>query len=135
VLSLLLLLGLTRPVGAQDTTAKSPLRPRTTAEDLMMFSQVLNQIRVNHPDSLDMHDLFMAAIEGMVRAADPHSFVIPAIRLNPAKAAAYREGKLFPVPVTFRFVEGAPVVVSVDPGSKASQQDILIGDELISVDG
>jgi hypothetical protein len=29
-----------------------------------MFSQVLNQIRVNHPDSVDTHDLFMAAIEG-----------------------------------------------------------------------
>ena len=123
------------PLRAQDTTGHSAIRPRTTAEDLMMFSQVLNQIRVNHADSLDMHELFMAAIEGMVHAADPHSFVIPAIRLNPAKAAAYRDGKLYPVPVNFRFVEGAPVVVSVDPGSMAAQQDILIGDELISVDG
>ena len=121
---------------AQDTSAaRSPLRPRTTAEDLMMFSQVLNQIRVNHPDSLDMHELFMAAIEGMVRAADPHSFVIPAVRLNPAKAQAYRDGKLYPVPITFSFVEGAPVVVSIDPGSRAAQQDILIGDELVAVDG
>lgn len=123
------------PVAAQDTTRNNPIRPRTTAEDLMMFSQVLNQIRVNHPDSLDMHELFMAAIEGMVHAADPHSFVIPAVRLNPAKAQAYREGKLYPIPVIFRLVEGAPVVVSVDPGSRAAQQDILIGDELISVDG
>jgi len=86
---------------AQDAASR-PLRPRTTAEDLQMFSQVLNQIRVNHPDSLDMHDLFMAAIEGMIHAADPHSFVIPAIRLNPAKSAAYRDGKLYPVPIIFR---------------------------------
>ena len=119
---------------AQDTTSR-PIRPRTTAEDLQMFSQVLNQIRVNHPDTLDMHELFMAAIEGMIHAADPHSFVIPAIRLNTAKATAYREGKLYPVPITFRFVEGAPVVVSVDPGSKAVEQDILVGDELIAIDG
>ena len=119
---------------AQDA-APRPLRPRTTAEDLQMFSQVLNQIRVNHPDSLDMHDLFMAAIEGMIHAADPHSFVIPAIRLNPAKSAAYRDGKLYPVPIIFRFVEGAPVVVSVDPGSKAAEQDILVGDELVAIDG
>ncbi|HKW12102.1 MAG TPA: S41 family peptidase [Gemmatimonadaceae bacterium] len=121
--------------GAQDTTSRSPLRPRSTAEDLQMFSQVLNQIRVNHPDSLDMHELFMAAIEGMIHAADPHSFVIPAIRLNPAKAAAYRDGKLYPVPINFRFIDDAPVVVSVEPGSKAAQQDILVGDELVSVDG
>ena len=118
----------------QDSTAR-PTRPRTTAEDLMMFSQVLNQIRVNHPDSLDMHELFMAAIEGMIHAADPHSFVIPAVRLNPVKAAAFREGKLYPVPVNFRFVDGAPVVVSVEPGSKAADQDILIGDELVAIDG
>jgi carboxyl-terminal processing protease len=128
-------LALSGRAGAQDTSSHSPLRKRTTAEDLQMFSQVLNQIRVNHPDSLDMHELFMAAIEGMVHAADPHSFVIPAVRLNPAKAAAYRDGKLYPVPITFRFVEGAPVVMSVDPGSNAAQQDILLGDELVAVDG
>lgn len=118
---------------AQDSTRAT--RPRTTAEDLMMFSQVLNQIRVNHPDSLDMHELFMAAIEGMIHAADPHSFVIPAVRLNPAKATAFREGKLYPVPVNFRVVDGAPVVVSVEPGSKAAEQDIIVGDELVSIDG
>ena len=49
----------------------------TPYEDLQMFGQVLNQIRVNHPDSVDTHQLIMAAIEGMVSAADPHSFVIP----------------------------------------------------------
>src|SRR5438874_6395688 len=119
---------------AQDAASR-PLRPRTTAEDLQMFSQVLNQIRVNHPDSLDMHDRCMAAIEGMIHAADPHSFVIPAMRLNAAKAAAYRDGKLYPVPVNFRFVDDAPVVVSVEPGSKAADQDILIGDELVAIDG
>ena len=119
---------------AQDTT-HGPLRPRTTAEDLMMFSQVLNQIRVNHADSLDMHELFMAAIEGMVHAADPHSFVIPAVRLNAAKAAAFRDGKLYPVPINFRYIDDAPVVVSVEPASKAAQQDILVGDELVAVDG
>ena len=120
---------------AQDPVARSPLRKRTTAEDLMMFSQVLNQIRVNHPDSLDMHELFMAAVEGMVRAADPHSYVIPAVRLDPAKQAAYNNGKLYPAPITFRFVDEAPVVVSVEPASKAAQQDILIGDELVGIDG
>src|SRR5437773_8418311 len=71
---------------AQDAASR-PLRPRTTAEDLQMFSQVLNQIRVNHPDSLDMHDLFMAAVTGMVHAADPHSYVLPATRLEIGRAS------------------------------------------------
>src|SRR5919197_2398488 len=131
---LLLAASLVFPAAASAQDSPRPLRPRTTAEDLQMFSQVLNQIRVNHPDSLDMHELFMAAIEGMIHAADPHSFVVPAMRLDPEKEKAFRDGKLFPVPVNFSFVDEAPVVVSVEPASKAAQQDILIGDELVAID-
>ena len=120
-------------VAAQEP-AKA-LRKPTMAEDLQMFSQVLNQIRVNHPDSIDAHRLIMAAIEGMVRAADPHSYVLQATRLAPEKLTALQDGKLYPVPVDFRFVGGAPVVLAVAPGTKAARTDILAGDELIAVDG
>jgi carboxyl-terminal processing protease len=113
----------------------SAVRKSTPYEDLQMFGQVLNQIRVNHPDSVDTHELIMAAIEGMVSAADPHSFVIPAVRLEPGKEEQLRNGKLVPVPVTFAFVDGAPVVASVSAGSAASHLDILPGDELVSVSG
>ena len=122
------------PAVAQQQTG-SPIRKRSIAEDMQLFSQVLNQIRVNHPDSIDTHDLMMAAIEGMVRAADPHSFVIPAVRLDSAKERAAREGKLYPVPISFSYLEGSPVVFSVAPGSDASAQDIIVGDELVSIDG
>ena len=111
------------------------MRKRTTYEDLQMFSQVLNQIRVNHPDSVDSHELLMAAIQGMVHAADPHSFVMPAVRLSPAREQALKDGKLFPIPVEFEYHSGAPVVLAVSPGTAAARQDILPGDELISVDG
>ena len=113
------------PAAGQES---SPLRQRTVYEDLQMFSQVLNQIRVNHPDTLDTHDLFMAAIEGMVAAADPHSYVIPYTRFSPEKEEQMREGRLVPVPVSFRFIGGAPVVVSVAPGSKAAALDVIPGD-------
>ncbi|HEX2095140.1 MAG TPA: S41 family peptidase [Longimicrobiaceae bacterium] len=119
--------------GAQEPSA--PLRRPTAYEDLQMFSQVLNQIRVNHPDSVDTHDLFMAAVEGMVAAADPHSFVIRATRLAPERERALREGRLHPVPVRFTFVGGSPVVVGVAPGSEAARADILPGDALVAVDG
>lgn len=115
--------------------APPAVRKSTPYEDLQMFGQVLNQIRVNHPDSVDTHELLMAAIEGMVSAADPHSFVIPAVRLQPGKEEQLRAGKLVPVPVNFAFVDGAPIVASVSPGSAASHLDILPGDELVSVAG
>jgi carboxyl-terminal processing protease len=119
---------------AQDSV-RAPTRRRTVAEDLQLFSQVLNQIRVNHPDSVDPHELLMAAIHGMVAAADPHSYVIPAARLNGEKEAAMRAGKLFPVPIDFRFIDGAPLVSSVAAGSKAVSVNVLPGDELVAVDG
>jgi carboxyl-terminal processing protease len=119
---------------APDTTKKAT-RPRTTYEDMQMFSQVLNQIRVNHPDSVDMHELLMAAVEGMVHAADPHSFVVRAMPMSAEKEQAMRDNKLFPVPVEFDFIEGAPIVRRVVPNTGAARQDILVGDELTAIDG
>jgi carboxyl-terminal processing protease len=127
-------LGLIAGVVQAQAGPLSPVRPRTAYEDLQMFSQVLNQIRVNHPDSIDTHELFMAAVRGMVAAADPHSYVLPATRLVPEKEAALHAGKLYPVPITFAFSAGAPVVASVAPGSGAATLDILPGDELVAVD-
>jgi carboxyl-terminal processing protease len=128
--------GALAPLRAQEAGAStSTIRKRTAYEDLQLFGQVLNQIRVNHPDSIDSHELFLAAVEAMVRAADPHSYVVPAVRLNGAKAEALDKGKLYPVPITFMFVGGAPVVVSVSSGTEARQLGILPGDELVAVDG
>ncbi len=121
--------------GAGAQSAPSATRPRTVAEDLQLFSQVFNQLRVNHPDSLDPHALISAAIAGMVRAADPHSYVVTAVRLAPAKEKAYRDGKLVPVPISFTFLGGSPVVAGVQPGSRAAALDILPGDALVAIDG
>ena len=128
---------LATPLAAQQPgdSAKRVIKARSTYEDLQMFSGVLNQIRVNHPDSVDTHELIMAAIQGMVQAADPHSWVVTAVRFDAEKERLLRDRKLAPVPVTFVFHEGAPVVVSVAPGSSAAAADILPGDELVAIDG
>ena len=119
---------------AQQDTTKHAVRQWTTYEDLQLFSQVLSELKLNHPDSLDTHTLVMSAIEGMVHAADPHSFVIPAVRLNAAKEADYRAGKLVPVPVEFVEVRGAYVVAGAASGSEAERLDILPGDRLVAID-
>lgn len=123
--------------GAQSPPAMppSPTRARTISDDLQLFTQVFSQIRANHADSVDSHQLLMAAVTGMLRAADPHSFVIPAVRLSLELEALRREGKLAPVPVAFTYVDGAPFLISVAPDSKAAQQDLVVGDELLAVDG
>ena len=119
---------------AQEPAAR-PVRARTLAEDLQLFSQVMNQIRVNHPDSVDSHAILMSAIEGLVRAVDPHSYVIPSVRFDPARQRALEEGKLAPVPIVFSYVGRVPSVVSIGPGTNAAKQDVAVGDELIAIDG
>ena len=123
--------GAAAPLSAQD----GPVRRRTVAEDLTLFSQVLNHLRVNHPDSLDTHRLILAAVQGMVQAADPHSYVVTGYRLDPAKEKLRADGRLVPVPVSFTYVGGTPVVVGTVPGSAAASADILPGDALVAVDG
>lgn len=130
------LVGLAVLCSAGGAAAQTPgAESRQLYEDMRMFSQVLNQIRVNHPDSLDAHTLLMAAIEGMVRAADPHSYVLPALRLPPEQHKAAEKGELYPVPIAFAYLNDVPIVVSVHPGTKAANLGILPGDELILIDG
>jgi carboxyl-terminal processing protease len=132
---LLMVWGAATPARAAGQSDGAGIPRRTTYEDLQLFGQVLNQIRVNHPDSIEAHELFLAAVEAMVHAADPHSYVVPAMRLDAAKAEALEKGKLYPLPIDFSFVGGTPVVVSVAAGTAARRLDILPGDELVSVDG
>ena len=131
-MGLMLVVSATVAMGQQPSdTGKRVLKPRTMYEDLQMLTGVLNQIRVNHPDSVDAHELIMAAIQAMVSAADPHSYVIPYVRLDPTKEKALREKRLVPVPIHWQMIDGAPVVVAVGLGTDASKLDILPGDELI----
>ncbi len=115
------------PTLAQSGTSATnrPTRPRSLYEDLQLFSGVLNQIRVNHPDSVDAHRLVMAAIRGMVHESDPYSGVIPGARFSPEKEKAFRDGKIYPVGIQFTFADGAPRVHSVTPGSAAARADVL----------
>src|SRR5207247_1788773 len=43
-------------------------------EELQRFTAVLNQIRSNYPDSVTYTGLVRAAIDGMLRSLDPHSW-------------------------------------------------------------
>ena len=134
VLAATLTVWLAPPATAQDSSARV-VRKRTAYEDLQMFSQVLNQIRVNHPDSVDTHDLLMAAISGMVHAADPHSYVISAVRASPEKEKELADKKVETVPIDWDFSRGAPTVAFVYPGTVAAKLDIQPGDLLVQVAG
>src|SRR5690606_5959286 len=112
------------------------LRPRTLAEDLQLFSQVLNHLRINHPDSLNLTRLVEAAINGMIQAADPFSGFVSYERLDPEKAEEFREGRYIGLPIAFTFIQNRPLVQQVLPGTRAAREAALLpGDELVSIDG
>lgn len=131
---LLLVLAFGAPLARAQDSASHAVRHWTTYEDLQLFSQVLNELRINHADSLDTHVLVMAAIAGMVHAADPHSFVIPVVKLSASKAAAYRAGQLMPVPLSLVQLAGGFVVTGAADGSAAARAGILPGDRLMALD-
>lgn len=133
-LATLVFVGLGASVAGAQAASAPVLRPRTLAEDLQMFGQVLNQVRVNHVDSLDMHRLMQSAVQGLLRAADPHSYVVTAERYSEQTAAQADAGKLVPVPVSFRYVAGVPVVASIAAGAREAVGDIRPGDVLVAID-
>jgi tetratricopeptide (TPR) repeat protein len=53
----------------------APTRPPSAYEELQAFSSVLTHIRVNYVDSVTYRELVHAAIDGMLHALDPHSYL------------------------------------------------------------
>jgi len=71
-----------RPLAAQQTSAY---------EELQAFSTVLNHIRLNYADSVSYHELVHAAIDGMLRSLDPHSYFLS--RADWERRSAFERGE------------------------------------------
>ena len=98
---------------AAPTPARSQTQ-RSAYEELQTFSGVLNHIRLNYPDSLSYSELVAAAIRGVLRALDPHSYYVS--RLEYQRQNALERGELVTVGVQLEDVEGAATVLAVAPG-------------------
>ena len=101
-------------------------------EELQRFSAVLNHIRTNYPDSVSYHGLVRAAIDGMIRSLDPHSWF--ASREDYEKLNALERGELAETGIVFDFADGVPTVLSYTQGSPAQKAGVLPGDRILRVD-
>lgn len=108
------------PAAAQTT--------RSAYEELQTFSGVLNHIRLNYPDSLSYSELVAAAIRGVLRSLDPHSYYVS--RLEWQRRNALERGELATVGIWLEDVEGAATVLAVAPGSPAAKSGVLPGDRI-----
>ena len=113
------------------TTTASTLssQSRSAYEELQTFSGVLNHIRLNYPDSLGYSELVAAAIRGVLRALDPHSYYVS--RAEWERRSALERGELFTVGLRLEEVEGAPTVLAVARHSSAEKAGIVAGDRLV----
>lgn len=105
----------------------------TTYEQLQAFSGVLSQIRANYVDSVETAVLVRAAITGMLKALDPHSYYVS--RADFAIRAAWDDGRLAVTGIFLEDAGEAPTVVSVQPSSPAEKAGVMPGDRVLQVDG
>src|SRR5688572_2450986 len=104
---------------------------RSAYEELQTFSGVLNHIRLNYPDSVSYSQLVAAAIRGVLRSLDPHSYYVS--RLEFQRQNALERGELATVGVQLEEVEGAATVLAVAPGSPAAKGGVLPGDRVVAL--
>ena len=114
-----------------------PLTSRVVAgqassyEQLQTFSGILNQIRLNYVDSVGYGDLVRAAIDGVLRSLDPHSYFLS--REEGMRMLAYEAGQLAGTGIFFNEVDGEMTVQAVLPRSPGARAGVATGDRLLQM--
>lgn len=109
-----------------------PMRAQTSYEQLQAFSSVLNFVRLNYADSVGYPEMVRAAIEGVLRSLDPHSYFLA--RADYERGNALERGELALTGLVLELVDGRPTVLGVIEGSSAARARIQPGDRLLSID-
>jgi carboxyl-terminal processing protease len=111
--------------------ASLPAQQRSAYEELQAFSGVLNHVRANYVDSVSYAQLVHAAIDGMLRALDPHSVFYS--RLDWERLNAIQRGELAVTGLVLEEVDSAVTVLAVAPRSPAAKAGVQPGDRLVMV--
>ena len=87
-------------------------------EELQRFSAVLNHIRINYVDSVGYGSLVHAAIDGMLRSLDPHSWYTS--REDYDRLSALERGELAVTGIVLELVDDVPTVLTITRESPAA---------------
>ena len=108
-----------------------PAQQRSAYEELQTLSGVLNHVRLNYVDSVGYAELVQAAIDGMLRALDPHSHFYS--RLDAERLDLIQRGNLAVTGIALEEVDSAITVLAVASRSPAAKSGVQPGDRLVSV--
>jgi carboxyl-terminal processing protease len=100
-------------------------------EQLQTFSGVLNYIRLNYVDSVTYTELVRAAIVGVLRSLDPHSYFES--RRDVERSSALDRGELAVTGMALEEEDSAITVLAVYRKSPAENAGILPGDRVVQV--
>lgn len=100
-------------------------------EELQTFTAVLNHVRLNYVDSVSYRDMVRAAIDGVLRSLDPHSYFVERAAWD--RRDALEAGEAGWCGVDLADVGGRVVVLGVAPGGPADDAGVMAGDRLLQV--
>ncbi len=102
-------------------------------ESIMLFSNVLNHIKVNYLEDKDANELIEAAIEdGIFKKLDPHTHYFRPQKYEDYKK--YMEGKFYETGIKVEIINDKCIVSSIVPESPAYFSEIAAGDIILSID-
>lgn len=120
-----LMAGLLLP-GNKNGILQTSIRPKNDKIPTM-----LNIIRTNYVDSVNVSMLEESAIVSVLKNLDPHSIYIPAKDLR--KANEPLEGKFDGIGITFNLLTDTILVISTIPGGPSEKAGLMAGDKIIYV--
>lgn len=102
-------------------------------KQIQLFSEVLNTIRENYVEDLDISDLINSAIEGMLDEVDPHTNYFDEFEFD--KFTSDTQGEFGGLGISIDKKGDYITVVTPIEGTPAYRMGIMAGDKIIKVDG
>ncbi|MGI6478386.1 MAG: S41 family peptidase [Salinivirgaceae bacterium] len=102
------------------------------SEEILKLMRVLNLVENNYVDTVNKYKITEAAVVGMLKELDPHSFYITKEELQ--KVNEDMSGAFEGVGVQFNIMDDTLMVVSAITGGPSEKVGILAGDRIVTVD-
>ena len=116
------------------TLLSGPIAAQASSyEEWQRLSAVVAHIRANYADSVADHQLVRSAIDGVLRALDPHSWFLT--RADNDRLNALERGELAITGIALDLADGIPTVLEVVDASPADHGGVRSGDRVLAIDG
>ncbi len=125
-----ILLGLSLVCGTANADDKKKQDPYARLD---AFAQILSVVESNYVDTIDRNKVIDGAINGMIRALDPHSSFMSADERRDFEMRT--GGQFVGIGVEVGLRESSLQIITAIPGGPAAQAGLESGDTILAIDG